>query len=87
MFHILDFSQFYLCFIYQQTICTKVIAFDYALIPVMKIVSSIPPKATQVFKVLLEELSAEYADLLLTWEFDGSAGAEYCNLFCHFWEK
>ncbi|KAK0154682.1 General transcription factor II-I repeat domain-containing protein 2 [Merluccius polli] len=64
-----DFPRFlnYHCIIHQQAICAKVMGFDHVMTPVVKIVNSIRSKATQhrSFKLLLEELSAEYGDLLL----------------------
>ncbi|XP_060754276.1 general transcription factor II-I repeat domain-containing protein 2-like [Neoarius graeffei] len=64
-----DFPRFlsYHCIIHQQAICAKVMGFDPVMTPVMKIVNSIYANATQhrAFKLLLEELSAEYCDLLL----------------------
>uniref|UniRef100_UPI003AAD8DF6 general transcription factor II-I repeat domain-containing protein 2-like n=1 Tax=Centroberyx gerrardi TaxID=166262 RepID=UPI003AAD8DF6 len=64
-----DFPKFlhYHCIIHQQAICAKVMGFDHIMTPVIKIINSIRAKAKQhrSFKVLLEELSAEYGDLLL----------------------
>ena len=64
-----DFPPFlhYHCIIHQQAICAKVTGFDHVMTPVVKIINSIRAKAKQhrTFKVLLEELSAEYGDLLL----------------------
>ncbi|KAJ8352144.1 hypothetical protein SKAU_G00236200 [Synaphobranchus kaupii] len=50
-----------------MAICAKVTGFDHVMTPVVKIINSIRAKAKQhrTFKVLLEELSAEYGDLLL----------------------
>ncbi|XP_069059006.1 general transcription factor II-I repeat domain-containing protein 2-like isoform X1 [Pleurodeles waltl] len=52
--------------IHQQAICAKVMGFDHVMTPVVKIVNSICAKAKQhqTFKLFLEELSAEYGDLL-----------------------
>ena len=43
------------------------IGFEHVMTPVVKIINSIRFKAKQhrIFKVLLEEMSAEYGDLLL----------------------
>uniref|UniRef100_A0A1A8L2L2 Uncharacterized protein n=1 Tax=Nothobranchius pienaari TaxID=704102 RepID=A0A1A8L2L2_9TELE len=64
-----DFPTFlhYHCIIHQQAICSKVTGFERVMTPVVKIINSIRSKAKQhrIFKVLLEELSAEYGDLLL----------------------
>ncbi|XP_070402531.1 general transcription factor II-I repeat domain-containing protein 2-like [Nothobranchius furzeri] len=64
-----DFPTFlhYHCIIYQQAICSKVTGFEHVMTPVVKIINSIHSKAKQhrIFKLLLEELSAEYGDLLL----------------------
>uniref|UniRef100_A0A8C6L134 DUF4371 domain-containing protein n=1 Tax=Nothobranchius furzeri TaxID=105023 RepID=A0A8C6L134_NOTFU len=64
-----DFPTFlhYHCIIHQQAICSKVTGFEHVMTPVVKIINSIRSKAKQhrIFKVLLEELSAEYGDLLL----------------------
>ncbi|XP_078529378.1 general transcription factor II-I repeat domain-containing protein 2B-like [Lissotriton helveticus] len=57
----------YHCIIHQQAICAaKVMGFDHVMTPV-KIINSIHAKAKQhqTFKLFLEELSAEYGDLLL----------------------
>ncbi|QQP40840.1 Uncharacterized protein FKW44_015026 [Caligus rogercresseyi] len=57
----------YHCIIHQQALCAKVIGFEHVMTPVVRIINSIRSKAKQhrSFKVLLEELSAEYRDLLL----------------------
>ncbi|CAI5664988.1 unnamed protein product [Oreochromis niloticus] len=57
----------YHCIIHQQALCAKVIGFEHVMTPVVKIINSIRSRAKQhrTFKVLLEELSAEYGDLLL----------------------
>ena len=57
----------YHCIIHQQALCAKVTGFDHVMTPVVKIINGIHSKAKQhrTFKVLLEELSAEYGDLLL----------------------
>ncbi|XP_078533909.1 general transcription factor II-I repeat domain-containing protein 2-like [Lissotriton helveticus] len=57
----------YDCIINQQAICAKVMGFDHVMTPVVKIINSIRAKAKQhrTFKLFLEELSAEYGDLLL----------------------
>ncbi|CAI5682820.1 unnamed protein product [Oreochromis niloticus] len=57
----------YHCIIHQQALCAKVIGFEHVMTPVLKIINSIRSRAKQhrTFKVLLEELSAEYGDLLL----------------------
>lgn len=64
-----DFPNFlhYHCIIHQQAIRAKVTGFDHVMNPVVKIINDIRSKAKQhrIFKVLLEELSAEYGDLLL----------------------
>ena len=64
-----DFPTFlhYNCIIHQQAICAKVTGFDHVMTPVVKIINSIRSKAKQhrMFKMLLDELSAEYGDLLL----------------------
>lgn len=64
-----DFPPFlhYHCIIHQQAICAKVTGFEHVMTPVVKIINGIRSKAKQhrTFKVLLEELSAEYGDLLL----------------------
>ncbi|KAJ8280743.1 hypothetical protein GJAV_G00058480 [Gymnothorax javanicus] len=64
-----DFPKFlhYHCIIHQQALCAKVIGFGHVMTPVVKIINSIRSKAKQhrIFKVLLEEMSAEYGDLLL----------------------
>uniref|UniRef100_A0A1A8V9L8 SPIN-DOC-like zinc-finger domain-containing protein n=2 Tax=Nothobranchius TaxID=28779 RepID=A0A1A8V9L8_NOTFU len=78
-----DFPTFlhYHCIIHQQAICSKVTGFEHVMTPVVKIINSIRSKAKQhrIFKVLLEELSAEYGDLLQ--KSDGSAGDGFCNVF------
>eukprot|EP00063_Salmo_salar_P053460 XP_014028295.1 PREDICTED: general transcription factor II-I repeat domain-containing protein 2A-like [Salmo salar] len=64
-----DFPTFlyYHCIIHQQALCAKVIGFEHVMTPVVKIINNIRSKAKQhrIFKVLLEEMSAEYGDLLL----------------------
>ncbi|CAL9703583.1 unnamed protein product [Knipowitschia caucasica] len=64
-----DFPPFlhYHSIIHQQSLCAKVTGFDHVMTPVIKIINSIRAKAKQhrTFKLLLEELSAEYGDLLL----------------------
>lgn len=64
-----DFPKFlhYHCIIHQQALCAKVIGFGHVMTPVVKIINSIRSKAKQhrIFKVLLEEMSDEYGDLLL----------------------
>ena len=64
-----DFPTFlhYHCIIHQQAICAKVTGFDHVMNPVLRIINSIRSKAKQhrMFKMLLNELSAEYGDLLL----------------------
>ena len=57
----------YHCIIHQQALCAKVIGFEHVMTPVVKIINSIRSKAKQhrIFKVLLQEMSAEYGDLLL----------------------
>lgn len=64
-----DFPKFlhYHCIIHQQALCAKVIGFEHVMTPVVKIINNIRSKAKQhrIFKVLLEEMSAEYGDLLL----------------------
>ncbi|XP_056138883.1 general transcription factor II-I repeat domain-containing protein 2-like [Lampris incognitus] len=64
-----DFPKFlnYHCIIQQQAICAKVMEFGHVMAPVVKIINSIRAKAKQhrSFKLLLEECSAEYGDLLL----------------------
>uniref|UniRef100_A0A3B3HZV5 Uncharacterized protein n=1 Tax=Oryzias latipes TaxID=8090 RepID=A0A3B3HZV5_ORYLA len=64
-----DFPKFlhYHCIIHQQAICAKVTGFDHVMTPVVKIINSIRSKAKQhrMFKMLMDELSAEYGDLLL----------------------
>ncbi|CAM4607670.1 unnamed protein product [Leuciscus chuanchicus] len=63
-----DFPAFlnYHCIIHQQAICSKVMRFDHVMTPVVKIINSICAKSKQhrCFKVFLDELSAEYGDLL-----------------------
>lgn len=53
--------------IHQQALCAKVIGFEHLMTAVVKIINSIRSRAKQhrTFKVLLEELSTEYGDLLL----------------------
>ena len=67
-----DFPNFlhYHCIIHEQALCAKVIGFEHVMTPVVKIISSIRSKAKQhrTFKVLLEEMSAEYGELLLDTE-------------------
>lgn len=79
----LDFPKFlhYHCIIHQQALCVKVIGFGHVMTPVVKIINSMRSKVKQhrIFKVLLEERSAEYGDLLLHTEFH--------FVFCHFWVK
>ncbi|KAI4896999.1 hypothetical protein NFI96_008864 [Prochilodus magdalenae] len=60
-----NFLQYH-CIIHQQALCAKVICFEHVMTPVVKIINSIRSRAKQhrTFKVLLEELSAEYGDLL-----------------------
>ncbi|XP_060734371.1 general transcription factor II-I repeat domain-containing protein 2-like [Tachysurus vachellii] len=64
-----DFPKFlhYHCIIHQQALCAKVIGFGHVMTPVVKIINNIRSKAKQhrIFKVLMEEMSAEYGDLLL----------------------
>ena len=64
-----DFPKFlhYHCIIHQQALCAKVTGFEHVMTPVVKIINGIrsKPKQHRIFKVLLEELSAEYGDLLL----------------------
>uniref|UniRef100_A0AAR2LN01 DUF4371 domain-containing protein n=1 Tax=Pygocentrus nattereri TaxID=42514 RepID=A0AAR2LN01_PYGNA len=64
-----DFPKFlhYHCIIHQQALCAKVIGFGHVMTPFLKIINNIHSKAKQhrIFKVLLEEMSAEYGDLLL----------------------
>ncbi|KAK3525004.1 hypothetical protein QTP86_012879 [Hemibagrus guttatus] len=64
-----DFPKFlhYHCIIHQQALCAKVIGFGHVMTPKVKIINNIRSKAKQhrIFKVLLEEMSAEYGDLLL----------------------
>ena len=64
-----DFPKFlhYHCIIHQQALCAKVIGFGHVMTPVVKIINNIRSKAKQhrIFKVLLQEMSAEYGDLLL----------------------
>ncbi|KAM9726312.1 general transcription factor II-I repeat domain-containing protein 2B-like [Menidia menidia] len=57
----------YHCIIHQQSLCAKVIGFGHVMTPVVKIINNIRSHAKQhrTFKVLLEEMSSEYADLLL----------------------
>uniref|UniRef100_A0A8C2JL02 DUF4371 domain-containing protein n=1 Tax=Cyprinus carpio TaxID=7962 RepID=A0A8C2JL02_CYPCA len=57
----------YHCIIHQQALCAKVIGFGHVMTPVVRIINSIRSRAKQhrTFKVILEELSAEYGDLLL----------------------
>ncbi|XP_078542665.1 general transcription factor II-I repeat domain-containing protein 2-like [Lissotriton helveticus] len=57
----------YHCIIHQQAICAKVMGFDHVMTPVVKIINLIWTKARQhqSFKVFVEEISAEYGDLLL----------------------
>lgn len=57
----------YHCIIHQQVLCAKVIGFDHVMTPVVDIINSIRarPKQRRIFKLLLEEMSAEYGDLLL----------------------
>lgn len=57
----------YRCNIHQQALCAKVIGFEHVMTPVVKIINSIRSRAKQhrIFKVLLEELSIEYSDLLI----------------------
>ncbi|KAK2841713.1 hypothetical protein Q5P01_011913 [Channa striata] len=64
-----EFPKFlhYHCIIHQQSLCAKVIGFDHVMTPIVKIINGIRPKAKQhrTFKVLLEEMSADYGDLVL----------------------
>ena len=64
-----DFPTFlhYHCIIHQQAICPKVTGLDHVMTPIVRIINSIRSKAKQhrMFKMLLDELSAEYGDLLL----------------------
>ena len=64
-----DFPTFlhYHYIIHQQAIRVKVIDFDHVMTPVLKIINSIrsKPKQYRMFNLLLNELSAEYSDLLL----------------------
>lgn len=64
-----DFPTFlhYHCIIHQQAICAKVTGFDHVITPVVRILNSIRAKAKQhrMFKMLLDELSAESGDLIL----------------------
>ena len=64
-----DFSKTvtYHCIIHQQAICAKVMRFDHVMTLVVKMINSIRAKAKQhrSFKLFLQELSAEYGDVLL----------------------
>ncbi|XP_070408070.1 general transcription factor II-I repeat domain-containing protein 2-like [Nothobranchius furzeri] len=79
-----DFPTFlhYHCIIHQQAICSKVTGFEHVMTPVVKIINSIRSKAKQhrIFKVLLEELSAEYGDLLLHTEIRWLSRGRNCEL-------
>ncbi|CAB4064072.1 unnamed protein product [Lepeophtheirus salmonis] len=65
----LDFPKIvnYHCITHQQAICAKVMGFDHVMTLVIKIINSICAKAKleRIFKLLLQELSAEHSDLLL----------------------
>uniref|UniRef100_A0A3B1KBC7 DUF4371 domain-containing protein n=1 Tax=Astyanax mexicanus TaxID=7994 RepID=A0A3B1KBC7_ASTMX len=57
----------YHCVIHQQALASKVVDFSHVMTVVVKIVNSIRAKALQhrLFKSLLDELDAEYGDLIL----------------------
>lgn len=63
-----DFPAFvnYHCIIHQQAICSKVMCFNHVMTPVVRIINSIQSKSKQhrCFKLFLDELSAEYGELL-----------------------
>lgn len=63
-----DFPAFlnYHCIIHQQAICSKVMCFNHVMTPVVWIINSIRSKSKQhrCFKLFLDELSAEYGDVL-----------------------
>ncbi|TWW74176.1 SCAN domain-containing protein 3 [Takifugu flavidus] len=52
---------------HTEASCARVMGFEHVMTPVVKIINSIRSRAKQLrtFKVLLEELPAEYGDLLL----------------------
>lgn len=65
-----DFPKFlhYHCIIHQQAMCAKVMGFDHVMTSVVKkkfISVQSNGKQYRSFKVLVEEFSAEYGDLLL----------------------
>ncbi len=63
------FPQFisYHCIIHQQVLCSKVINYEQVMKVVVKIINSIRARPLQhrLFKALLDEVSAQYGDLLL----------------------
>ena len=63
------FPQFisYHCIIHQQALCSKVINYEHIMKVVVKIVNSIRARPLQhrLFKALLDEVSAQYGDLVL----------------------
>lgn len=61
-----DFHSYH-CVIHQQALASKVVNFSHVMMLVVKIVNSIRSKGLQhrLFKSLLDEVDAEYGDLLL----------------------
>lgn len=57
----------YHCIIHQQALCTKVLRYEHVMKVVLKIVNSIRarPLQSRLFKVLTDELDAEYGTLML----------------------
>ena len=64
-----SFPQFisYHCIIHQQVLCSKVVNYEHVMKVVIKIINSIRARALQhrLFKSLLDEVDAQYGDLVL----------------------
>ncbi|XP_067139079.1 zinc finger BED domain-containing protein 5-like [Centruroides vittatus] len=64
-----DFPNFfhYHCIIHQQALCKKVLHYEHVMKAVLKIVNSIRarPLQSRLFKILADELDAEYGTLML----------------------
>ena len=64
-----SFPQFisYHCIIHQQVLCSKVVNYEHVMKVVIRIINSIRARALQhrLFKSLLDEVDAQYGDLVL----------------------